>query len=134
MNQCATDEFLTIVIASDDYEKIVHCNNSLDQSSKYNYCVIAALTTKQGIALTQAHQPNCIVIDTALIDDTLLNTLSERFRNMPVIFITNENNTELTDKLSIKGFTHSITVQNIDNDGLHNAIQFAIKDAPNTKP
>ncbi len=134
MNQCATDEFLTIVIASDDYEKIVHCNNSLDQSSDYNYCVIAALTTKQGIALTQAHQPNCIVIDTALIDDTLLNTLSERFRNMPVIFITNESNAELVDKLSTKGFTHSIAAQNIGNDGLHNAIQLAIKDTPNTKP
>jgi len=134
MNQCATDEFLTIVIVSDDYEKIVHCNNSLDQSGEYNYCVVAALTTKQGLALTQAHHPNCIAIDTVLIDDKLLNTLSERFKNTPVIFITNESNTKLIDKLSTKGFTHSIAAQNIDNDGLHNAIQFAIKDTPNTKP
>jgi hypothetical protein len=72
-------------------------------------------------------------MDTALIDDKLLNTLSKRFKNTPVIFITNESNTELADKLSTKGFTHSIAVQNIDNDGLHNAIQFTIKATPNTK-
>lgn len=128
------DEFLTIVVISNDYDTVVHCNNALDHSSECQYCVVAAFTVKQGLSLTQAHHPHCIVIDIELADDELLNALSERFQSIPTIFITNENNEEQKNKLTTKSFTPSIALKNIDNDGLHNAIQLAFKSTPDRKP
>lgn len=133
MDQYSTDEFLTIVVVSSDYEKIVQCNHSLDHSNECQYCVVAALTAKQGLSLSQAHQPQCIVIDIELADDELLNALSERFQNTPTILITNENGEEQKNKLT-KSVTHSIALKNINNDGLHNAIQLALKNTPDRKP
>ncbi|MBL1432857.1 MAG: response regulator [Gammaproteobacteria bacterium] len=128
MDQHAIDKFLTIVIFSDDYEKIVSCNTALDKSSDANYCVIAALSAQQGLSLSQAHQPDCLIIDTSLASSELFKTLSERHTGTPIVLLIEASSSNQAEEAKNFGFHHSIENNNIDNDGLPHIVQAAIKD------
>lgn len=122
------DQFQTIVIASDDYEKIVSCNTTLDESNENDYCVIAALSVKQCISLSQVHQPDCIIIDTSLANSDLLKTLAKLHADTPVVLIISEiNHSDILQEAKSLGCNSSIDINDIANNGLHNIIQLVTK-------
>lgn len=119
-------EFLTIVIIANDFEVVERCNNALDNALDADYCVIAALSEKQGLSLSQAHAPDCVIIDTSLATTDLLTRLKARTPRLAAILLAGENDTETLDEAKSLGFIHTIESHHIDNDRLHKIVQLAL--------
>lgn len=101
----------------------------LSAATKVEFEIIEAETAADGVSLCKTHQPDCIVIDYRLPDQSGLATL-EQIRNLsgvPVVFITGEPDALTMTEAYRRGASKYVSKDLLDSQKLQDAILEVIK-------